>query len=117
MAGRLGKDHPDLMAAREQADQLKADLDAALRSLAAREDATESALMVPENFRGPEALVVGQLSTAAMELAGALISRYSRADPATGQIRVTVPPGQQVPAGQQMISASSGRMAESVETL
>ena len=90
---------------------------AALRSLAAREDATESAWMVAENFRGPEVLVVGQLSEAALEMAGALISRYSRADPAVGQIRVTVLAGQQGPAGQQVISAPSGRLAESVEKL
>jgi len=84
---------------------------AALRSMASREDASESALMVPEDFRGPEALVVGQLSEVALELAGALISRYSRADKTAGQIRVTRSTGQQV------IPAPFGGLAESVETL
>ncbi|GAG41918.1 unnamed protein product, partial [marine sediment metagenome] len=51
---------------------------AALRSLAVREDAPEPALLVPGNFRGPDALVIGPLTKPALGFAGALMLRYGR---------------------------------------
>jgi len=63
---------------------------AALRLFAAREDAPEVALLVSESFPGPEALVIGETTGAALRLAGALMLRYaSRADPHNAQVLVT----------------------------
>ena len=62
----------------------------ALREFAARQDAPETALMTPEGFRGPDALVVGRVSEQALELAGALILRYATPEPgADAQVCVT----------------------------
>lgn len=64
---------------------------AGLRLLAAREDVPEATLLlVPEDFRGPDALVVGRATEPALKFAGALMLRYARRDnPGGAQVRVT----------------------------
>lgn len=51
---------------------------ATLRRFATPEGMPESVLLGPEGFRGPEALVVGRLSEAALRFAAGLIVRYAR---------------------------------------
>ena len=70
---------------------------ATLRLFAVREDAPQAALLVPENFPGPEALVVGQPRGSALRFAGALMLRYApRADPQNARVRVTQSGGHRV---------------------
>jgi len=66
-----------------------AEENATLRLLAAREDKPEAVLLMPEDFLGPDALVVGHTGKAAIELAGALMLRYTRKN-APRQARVRV---------------------------
>lgn len=55
---------------------------AAIRAMAMREDAKEPILVEPENFAGPDAMLVGRTAGEYLKLAGALIVRYSnRVDP------------------------------------
>jgi hypothetical protein len=51
---------------------------ALLAEFAARADSPESALLHPENFTGPDAVVVGCVDDASLALAGALLIRYTR---------------------------------------
>jgi tRNA-specific 2-thiouridylase len=63
---------------------------ASLRLFAARKDAPQPALVEPENFMGPDALVTGQVTEAALELAVAMLVRYSRhADSHDARVRIT----------------------------
>ena len=63
---------------------------ASLRLFAAREDAPRPALVEPENFLGPDALVTGQVTGAALELATAMLVRYSRhVDHHHARVRIT----------------------------
>jgi hypothetical protein len=67
---------------------------AALRTHFHGAAATEAALLAPEGFRGPDALLVGSASEEALRLAVALILRHApRADAATAQVRVVLPGG------------------------
>ncbi len=67
---------------------------AALRLLALRKDAPEVALLTPENFRGPDALVVGSASPPVVEFAGTLMLRYAQAEHSAGaKVCVTGPGG------------------------
>lgn len=55
---------------------------ATLRALAAREDAKESILIEPENFSGPDILIVGPNPDEHLDITSTLILRYShRVDP------------------------------------
>jgi hypothetical protein len=66
-----------------------AEENAMLRLLAAREDKPEAALLMPEDFLGPDALVVGRTAESAIELAGVLMLRYSRKNaPREARVRV-----------------------------
>jgi hypothetical protein len=66
------------------------DDNAAIRLLAARDDVPEAALLVPLQFPGPEALVVGRVTATALQFAGALILRYARPpNPHDRQARLT----------------------------
>ena len=66
---------------------------AALRALAMREDAKDPIMIEPENFTGPDAMLVGQTAGDYIKLAGAIIIRYAkRVDPAATEglsLRVT----------------------------
>lgn len=64
---------------------------AALRRLAAREDAGQAAQLEPEGFIGPDALVVGRVHETALRVAGTLIVRYTRrvASHQTPRVRIT----------------------------
>jgi tRNA-uridine 2-sulfurtransferase len=54
-----------------------------------REDASESALLVPEDFLGPSVLLIGKVTDRALEITAGLLLRYTRRyDPQDGQIRV-----------------------------
>jgi hypothetical protein len=55
-----------------------ADDNAALEQLYNRQDAEPGALLVPADFPGPSVLVVGAATPWALELAGALMLRYSK---------------------------------------
>lgn len=71
---------------------------ASLRRFAARGDAPESALLEPENFLGPDALVVGPIAGAtaeeALHIAAGLMLRYTRrVDPRNQQALVRVTHG------------------------
>lgn len=67
---------------------------AALRSHFRGAATAESALLAPEGFRGPDALLVGSASEEALRLAAALIVRHApRADAATAQVRVILAGG------------------------
>lgn len=57
-----------------------ADDNATLRRMAAREDASDMVLLVPEGFRGPDALLVGPVTEPALEFAGTLMLRYAPAE-------------------------------------
>ena len=66
---------------------------AAIQSFAARDDRPDIALVEPESFLGPDALLLGQIDEEGISLAAALVVGYSRrADPAieTPLVRVTV---------------------------
>ena len=55
-----------------------------------RKDASESALLVPGDFLGPNALLVGNVSDRAIDYSAGLLLGYTRRyDPEDGQIRVT----------------------------
>ena len=57
-----------------------------------RADAPRSAFLHPEGFVGPDALLVGPLSEAALEFAAARMLRYTRTfDPREAKVRVTCP--------------------------
>ena len=60
---------------------------AALRWLAARQDAPETTLLTPENFVGPDALVVGQGTAPTKEYAGALMLHYAHRN-ASARVRL-----------------------------
>jgi len=63
---------------------------ARLMRLFQRQDVPHAALLHPNNFPGPDGLVVGRVSDAALTFAGALIWRYSRrADPDVAQVCIT----------------------------
>jgi len=49
----------------------------ALRSMATREDAPEMEMLIPDDFRGPGAVVVGYIGEPALAFAGALMLRYA----------------------------------------
>jgi hypothetical protein len=67
-----------------------ADENALLRLFFRREDASESALLEPEDFLGPDVLVLGRVTDESIELGAALIHRYTRRLDAAGrQVRVT----------------------------
>lgn len=60
-----------------------------LQLLALRDDAPRAALLAPDDFRGPEALVTGEITDLAVRFAGALILRYAgRGDSAAVQVRI-----------------------------
>ena len=60
-----------------------------LQYLHGQPDATSDALLRPENFLGPLALIIGRLSDEVLEFAGALTLRYAkRFDPEDALIRV-----------------------------
>jgi hypothetical protein len=67
-----------------------AEENAALRSFAAREDASESARIEPESFVGPDALLVGEPREPSLRLAGALLLRYTRRLEPNAQVLVRV---------------------------
>ncbi len=70
---------------------------ALLQAFFRRPDASEAALIEPENFIGPVALVVGQSDDGAVALAGALLVRYTRqCDPGNALFRVVSARGKQV---------------------
>jgi len=74
-----------------------AEENAMLRLLAAREDKPEAALLMPEDFLGPDALVVGRNDESAIEFAGALMLRYTRQNaPLEARVRVAETGGQRV---------------------
>lgn len=55
-----------------------------------RANAPQAALLHPENFLGPEVLIVGRVTDQAVDFAGALMLRFCRrADPDKSQVRVT----------------------------
>ena len=61
-----------------------------LRRLFQPEEVPNTALLHPENFLGPDLLVVGRVTAEAIEFAAALILRYSkRFDPEDAQVQVT----------------------------
>lgn len=66
---------------------------AVLRALAIRDDAKDPILIEPENFTGPDAMLVGQTASRYLKLAGAILIRYShRVDPtetANLSVRIT----------------------------
>ena len=55
-----------------------AEENAALRAFAARKDASELAQFEPENFIGPDALLVGRATESLQQLIGVLMVRYTR---------------------------------------
>ena len=67
-----------------------AEENAALRSFAAREDASESAQIEPESFIGPGVLLVGEPREPSLRLAGALMLRYTRRLEPKGKAMVRV---------------------------
>ncbi len=85
---------------------------AALRMMAAREDAPESALLVPKDFRGPDALVAGEISPPALQFAGSLMLRYARRDD-PAYVRVSIPRSR----SQQEICIEAAGPAQSAATL
>jgi tRNA-specific 2-thiouridylase len=77
-----------------------------------RQDASQSALLVPEDFLGPSGLLIGKVTDRTVELAAGLILRYTRQyDPQDGRIRVTHQ-GQS-----RQLPTSSIQPAEAVKTL
>lgn len=71
-------------------------------------DATSTAALVPENFLGPQALVIGPRTDEAIAFAASLMLRYSRGfDPAQAAVRVD----------DQIINASENERAKSLETI
>jgi len=84
----------------------------ALRGMAARRHAPETALLMPENFRGPDALVVGSAGSPAWEFAGAWMLRYGgRADASQPRVRLSQ-------AGQlRVISVRADESARTAKTL
>jgi hypothetical protein len=55
-----------------------------------RADAPQAALLHPEDFLGPEVLIVGPVTDPAVEFAGGLMVRFCwRADPERSQVRLT----------------------------
>jgi len=61
-----------------------------LGRFAARDDAPEVALLAPENFPGPEALVIGKAAGPVLDFAGGLMLRYAnRADGRRARVYVT----------------------------
>ena len=61
-----------------------------LRQFFERADAPESAYLCPEGFVGPDAVLVGPVTEAALESAGALLLRYTRRlAPQNARVRVT----------------------------
>jgi len=67
-----------------------ADENALLRLFFRREDASKSALLEPENFLGPDVLILGGVTDESIELAAALMHRYTRRlGAADRQVRVT----------------------------
>ena len=85
---------------------------AALRLLAAREDAPEPALLLPESFRGPDALVTGRVTEAALGFAGALMLRYGRPGDCRGARARVVQSG-----GDRMVHVRLDDAARSATTL
>jgi len=74
-----------------------AEENATLRLLAAREDKPEAALLMPEDFLGPDALVVGRVHPSAIERAGAWMLRYAGKNASQrGRVRVAEKGGQRV---------------------
>ena len=68
----------------------RAEEDAWLQSVAEQEHPTTTALLVPENFQGPTALLIGTVDDAAVQFAGALmLLRCRQFDPAHAQVRLT----------------------------
>jgi tRNA-specific 2-thiouridylase len=63
-----------------------------LRELAARSDSRAGALLHPDNFMGPSALVAGEASDEAVQFAGGLILRFAHYD-ASEPARVVVEKG------------------------
>jgi hypothetical protein len=89
-----------------------ADEGAMLASFAARPDAPESALLTPEDFRGPDALVAGRLGNPALAFAGALMLRWARPkNLARGRV------GVQRGDDAWVVLAEQGETARSAETL
>jgi tRNA-specific 2-thiouridylase len=73
-----------------------------------RADASETALVHPESFLGPDVLLVGQVTNEAVRFAGALILRYSRRfDPADARVRVAHAHGSTVVQARQSEAARS----------
>ncbi|OHB67812.1 MAG: hypothetical protein A2V70_11045 [Planctomycetes bacterium RBG_13_63_9] len=85
---------------------------ASLRQFAAREDAPRTTLLAPDNFRGPDALVVGRASGPALGYAGTLVLRYAgRDDPSGLWLQVTRP------GRQRLIPVPTDEAARSATTL
>lgn len=51
---------------------------AAIRLMAARDDATKHTLIMPENFRGPDTIILGEVTSETLALVEALVLRYCR---------------------------------------
>jgi len=85
---------------------------ATLGTFAARHDAPEAALLAPDDFRGPAALVVGRVSEGALGFAGALMLRYAR-PAAGGRVRVRVAQG----GKQRVIAVDVNEAAQAAEML
>ena len=71
-------------------------------------DATHSAVLAPENFVGPQALLIGPLTDDTVAFAASLMLRYSRDyDPDNALVRV----------GDQIFKAAENEHASSLETI
>lgn len=70
---------------------------AMLQAFFRRRDASAAAFVEPENFVGPVALIVGRSDDNAVDLAGALLVRYTRqCDPKNAMVRVVTPDGERI---------------------
>lgn len=77
-----------------------------------REDASESALLVPVDFLGPNALLIGKVSDQTVDFSAGLLLHYTRRyDPQDGQIRVTHQ------GGSRVLLTGSVQPAQTVKTL
>jgi len=77
-----------------------------------RQDASESALLIPEDFSGPSALLIGNVTDRAIDTIAGMLLRYSRQyDPQEGRIHVAHQ------GGSRVLRTGTLKPAEAVKTL
>ena len=77
-----------------------------------RQDASESALLMPEDFPGPSALLIGMVTDGTIDRTAGIVLRYARRyDPQDGRIQVAHQ------GGNRVLRTATLRPAEAVKTL